>query len=292
MKRILFLFAASLLFLACSHDDNGPNEPRTLKIKKFTSIDFKLDAPGTPTGESIEYSFDENGIFIHKKTVENYLDVLYTYFEYYTYNQLGQLTKIYKTYVDYSVDETREYSYDSENRLTHIKRIVVDNPPITLSEMTYQKPNEVRIEHNSGSIDIFVYHNNILSNIGRVFDFGGSEETLSYDANNNIIEIALTDNVGIKNTNRNYSYDDKINPLYPYFNENPYNFFGENNFQVHYCHLFFSPNNSTSEIVTSWHPDNAYTITKTFQYNQEGYPISAVVKKNDVLFKEFTYEYY
>ena len=75
MKRILFLFTASLLFLACSNDDyNGSENPQELKIKKYTSISF--DANGTPNGEMVEYFFDENG----KKTKDHIIDAFYDYF--------------------------------------------------------------------------------------------------------------------------------------------------------------------------------------------------------------------
>jgi hypothetical protein len=39
-------------------------------------------------------------------------------------------------------------------------------------------------------------------------------------------------------------------------------------------------------------PDSNYVKTKTTIYNSEGYPTSAEIKKNDVIIKELTYEYY
>lgn len=291
MMHKLFLFTASLLLLACSNDDNGTNDITELQIKKFTST--SVDANRNPTGSSTEYFFAGNGTFIQKKT--NNIPVGETKITDYAYNQLGQLTEAKTRFVELNGSRTLGYNYDSNNNLDKITDAFNGETPETYYQLTYE-PNKINVEHQSpGFYDQLNYTNNKLTSITRLFDLGGSStENLTYDAANNIIQNAITGFNGTADYNKNYTYeyDNKINPLYPYYNEYPLNLLSENFFSLDYSKLFFSPNNFTKEVYTDSESQNNYTITKSYQYNEDGYPVSAEVMRDGVLTILATYEYY
>lgn len=294
MKTKLFLFTASLLLLACSNDDDGGTEaPQELKIKTFTTIG--VDANGTPTGDNTEYSFNENGTLSQKKTDEAASD--YTRVINYTYNQLGQLTESNMTFIGVNTNRRLGYNYDSVNKLDYITESYDGAIPEIYFDLTHE-PNKISVEHRSpGFYDYLNYSNNILTSIDRLVDLGGySTENLTYGVAHNLKERAINGSDGFNNdftTNHTYEYDDKINPLYPSFNENPLNLLGQYWFNLDYWKPFLSANNFTNEVYTNTQlPQDNYTLLRTFQYNEAGYPISAVVKKDGVLIEEFAYEYY
>lgn len=292
MKRILFLFTASLWLLACSNDDvnNGPDGPQELQIKKF--VNTGVDANGTPTGASTEYFFDENGTFTQKKIVDTYWNE--TEITNYTYNQVGQFTEIQTTSLPSNLYLSRKFYYDSQNRLDSITNAYNEEPHRRFFHLTYgQNKIEITDQHFFNGLRVFNYNNLILSSIDIFYEGHPiSEQIITYDSANNITERSFTGSDWGLPKNHTYLYDDKINPLYPYFNERPSNLLGEHRFDLNHCKLFFSPNNCTSEVVESSEPELTGTFTKTFQYNNNDYPISAIVKRDGVLIEEWTYEYY
>lgn len=295
MKKLL-LFTASLFFLACSSDDNnGPDGPQELQIKKFTSI--SKDANGNPTGDSTEYFFDENGTFTQKKIVVfTFNDTQITN---YTYNELGQLTEAKTTYPGFNGLKVLGYNYDANNILDNITDSYDGSNPDIYYQLT-RESNKINVTHRpAGFYTTLNYNNNMLTSTDQLGDGGGhSTENLVYDSTNNITRRSKISNGGIYGDpdyyfNYTYQYDTKINPLYPYFSEQPLNLLGENFFNLDYRTLFFSSNNFTSEVYTNTlYPEENYTLSRTFQYNEAGYPISALVKKDDVLIEELTYDYY
>ncbi len=223
MKHILFLFTASLLLLACSNDGNVLDGPQELQIKKFTSI--IVDANGTPTGDSTEYFFNEDGTLSQKKTDEATSD--YTRVIKYAYNQLGQLTESNMTFIGVNTNRRLGYNYDSANKLDYITESYDGATPDIYFELT-QEPNKILIEHASpGFYTTLHYNNNTLTSIYAEFDLGGhSTENIIYDASNNIMEkpkVTVSPIFGDPDTyvENSYRYDDKINPLYPSLNKNP-----------------------------------------------------------------------
>jgi hypothetical protein len=297
MKRILFLFTATLILLACSNDDNSqPEEQNTeLKIKKFTSLG--VDANGTPNGNSLEYFFNEDGTLSQKN--EDEANSNYTRIINYYYNPLGQLTKSIMTFSGVNTNRTLAYFYDSSDKLDYITESVDGADPNLYFELTHQ-PNKITIEYASpGFYTTLNFNNSTITSIDNLFDLGGhSTEDLVYDATNNILERPKVTVSGIPGepdtfVENSYQYDDKINPLYASYNNYPLNLLGQYWFNLDYWKPFFSPNNFTSEVYTNTlRPEDNYTLLRTFQYNEDGYPTGAVVKKDGALVKELTYEYY
>ncbi len=292
MKRILILFTASLLFLSCSNDDNNnPEASQELIIKKLTSI--RIDANGTPNGNSTVFLFNEDGTLSQKK--EDETNSNYTRITNYTYNQLGQLTESYMTFEGVNTSRILTYFYDSTDKLDYITESLDGVDPDIYYQLRYE-PNKITvIPQLSGFRDYLNYSNNILTSIDRVTDLGGSSTEVISNRGSNITKRETNGTTGPNNdfsTNQSYQYDDKTNPLYPSFSENPLNLLGENRFNLDQIKLFFSNNNITSEVSTSTLTEHNYTFTKTYQYNEAGYPTSAIVKKDGVLFEELTYEYY
>lgn len=296
MKTKLFLIAVSLLFLACSNDDdNSTPQPQELKIKKFIAI--RTDSNGNPSGDKTEYLFNENGILVQKKidaAISDYTEIIN-----YSYNQLGQLTESNRTFVGVNYNRKLGYFYDTANNLDYITESFEGQTPEIYFDLTHD-PNKTSIEYQSpGFYDYLNYSDNTLMSIDKLYDLGGnSTENLVYDSSSNILKrpkVMFSGIFGDPETyvENDYTYDNKINPLYHSYNTEPLNLLGQYWFNLDYWKPFLSPNNFITETYTNTQdPQGNYTLSRTFQYNENGYPISAIVKKDGVLFEELTYEYY
>ncbi len=288
MKRIFFLFTASLLFLACSKDDNnGSENPQELKIKKYTSISF--DANGTPNGEMIEYFFDENG----KKTKDHIIDAFYDYFWEYAYNDLGQITRKAHNHLNYPVDFVENYYYDQNSRPWVVFRDW-DADGIDMDSISFSyQPQQTNVQwFTPGQQRTEFYYNNadVLISKKHFWDLGVVEdEIITYDNDFNIINVDITSNFNGE-LNHDYEYDGKINPFYEEFHNFPFNTYYYGYLFDH--SLFISPSNATKITRVGTNSSENYVLEITFQYNDSDYPISSETEKNGVLISQATYEYY
>ena len=288
MKRILFLFTVSLLFLACSNDDNnGSENPQELKIKKYTSISF--DANGTPNGEMIEYFFDENG----KKTKDHIIDAFYDYFWEYAYNDLGQITRKAHNHLNYPVDFVENYYYDQNSRPWVVFRDW-DADGIDMDSISFSyQPQQTNVQwFTPGQQRTEFYYNNadVLISKKHFWDLGVVEdEIITYDNDFNIINVDITSNFNGE-LNHDYEYDGKINPFYEEFHNYPFNTYYYGYLFDH--SLFISPSNATKITRVGTNSSENYVLEITFQYNDSDYPISSETEKNGVLISQATYEYY
>lgn len=291
MKNLIFLFIATLLFLSCSsNDENSPPEEQNteLKIKKFTGISF--DANGNPDGHLIEYYFDENG----KKTKDHIIDVFGDYDWNYTYNNLGQVMNKSRTYLNYPTDIVEEYVYSTENRLSYLF-LDQDNNGVAEDSLRFTyETNQINAQWYSPGNDKKEFYYDaagFLNATKYIGDLGVvTEELITYDSASNIVQINFT--TGSTQHNYTYEYDGGINPLYKEFHDYYFNIVWRDGGLLSKYSLFFSPNNITKITFSSTEPSENYTITKNTIYNADGYPLSAEVRKNDVLIEELTYEYY
>ncbi|SRX75509.1 hypothetical protein [Aequorivita antarctica] len=288
MKRIFFLFTASLFFLACSNDDNGSGALQELKIKKYTSISF--DANGNQDGHLIEYYFDENG----KKTKDHIIDIFGDYEWNSSYNTLGQVAKKSRKYLNYPVDIVEKYIYNEENKLSYLFMDQDSNGVYEDSlRFTHQTNQIIAQWYSPGDVKKEFYYDAAgnLNAINYIGDLGVvSEELITYDSASNIMQINFTS--GSTQHDYKYEYDENTNPFYKEFHDYYFNTVWRDGGLLSKYSLFFSPNNITKIIFTSSEPSENYIITKNTIYNNDGYPISAVVKKDDVLIEELIYEYY
>lgn len=288
MKRILFLFTASLLFLACSNDDNNSSEnPQELKIKKYTRISF--DANGTPNGEMIEYFFDENG----KKTKDHIIDAFYDYFWEYTYNDLGQVTRKAHNHLNYPVDFVENYYYGENNKPWVVFRDWdADGVDMDSISFSYQ-PQQINVQwFTPGQQRTEFYYNNadVLISKKHFWDLGVVEdEIITYDNDFNIMNVNITSNFNGE-LNHDYEFDGKINPFYEEFHNYPFNTYYYGYLFDH--SLFISPSNATKIIRVGTNSSENYVLEITFQYNDSDYPITSETKKDGVLISQATYEYY
>lgn len=288
MKRILFIFTVSLLFLACSKDDNnGSENPQELKIKKYTSIFF--DANGTPNGEMIEYFFDENG----KKTKDHIIDAFYDYSWEYTYNEVGQVTRKAHNHLNYPVDFVENYYYDQNDKPWVIFRDWdADGVDVDSISFTYQ-PQQINVQwFTPGQQRTEFYYNNadVLISKKHFWDLGVVEdEIITYDNDFNIINVDITSNFNGE-LNHDYEYDGKINPFYEEFHNYPFNTYYYGYLFDH--SLFISPSNATKITRVGTNSSENYVLEITFQYNDSDYPISSETEKDGVLISQATYEYY
>jgi len=288
MKRILFLFTASLLFLACSNDDNnGSENPQELKIKKYTSISF--DANGTPNGEMIEYFFDENG----KKTKDHIIDAFYDYSWEYTYNEVGQVTRKAHNHLNYPIDFVENYYY-GENNKPWVAFRDWDNDGVDMDSISFSyEPQQINVQWFTPGQERteFTYNNTeVLTSKKHFWDLGVVEdEIITYDNDFNIINVDITSNFNGE-LNHDYEYDGKINPFYEEFHNYPFNTYYYGYLFDH--SLFISPSNATKITRVGTNSSENYVLEITFQYNDSDYPISSETEKDGVLISQATYEYY
>lgn len=288
MKRILFLFTASSLFLACSNDDDGGSEAaQELKIKKYTSISF--DANGSLNGEMIEYLFDENG----KKTKGHIIDVFGNYEWDYTYNTLGQVTKKSRNHLNYPIDIVEKYIYN-ENKLSYLFMDQDNNGVYEDSlRFTHQTNQIIAQWHSPGDVRKEFYYDTFgnLNATKYIGDLGiVSDELTNYNNTLNILQINYISGTTLHDYA--YEYDGKTNPFYKEFQDHFFNIVWRDGGLLSTYSLFFSPNNITKITFTSTEPSENYTIETSYQYNNSNYPISSQTLLNGVLLTESTYEYY
>ena len=121
-------------------------------------------------------------------------------------------------------------------------------------------------------------------------DTGNSTQTIEYTADK-ITKITTVFSDG-RTEAYTLEYDDGINPLYEYVQNNYFNATIGDHQSYFSRYNYFSKNNFTRISYSSSTSVSDYIVTKTTKYNESGYPTSAVIKKNDVLIEELTYEYY
>ena len=117
MIRILFLFTASLLLLACSDDDNDPQseEQTDFKIKKLSKTFYLEDG----TSYRLDYLYDLSGKIT--KWIQDYADVNALFHDDYLYNELGQILESKTTnIIENYVVRTISYEYDTSNRISSV----------------------------------------------------------------------------------------------------------------------------------------------------------------------------
>ncbi len=280
IKKIILLPIFLILLTNCSSDDNSnnsidENEETELKIHKFKWTTYFEGIPEY----SQEYNFDLN---------EN-------------------LTKITSDF-GYS-----EYNYDTQGNLTQIDFFSNSNGIYGSYLFEYNTSNKLikfinNVATGNDLTTIFTYNGNEITLLEEETE---KEGKMIFDSDNKLIENSWTSSPNTifkedivyngdlvlevrKHSNSNYQYsatfeyDDKINPLYNKFSLHPLDYFTQELYDIEYdgYDIYFSPNNVIKEIK-----NNVIEI-KLFEYNEDGYPVSASIMKNDVLREEQTFEYY
>ncbi|MCG2418575.1 hypothetical protein K8089_06035 [Aequorivita sp. F47161] len=282
MKRILLLFAASLLTFACSSNDDVPAEPQELKIKKF-SQDFYFNQ--STDNYTLERLFDESGQTVSESTIHPQM----TFNWLYSYNSSGLISEK-SLFYDVNAHQRQDiFAYDVNNE---IDGITFENGlGDVLSIRDYTIEND-KITYEQASIYGEIYYNaegKIVKNFVNT-DTGTSTQIIEYTGDN-ISQINETQSNGFEGT-YTFEYDDGVNPLYDCVENNYTNATIGDHISLFKRHNYFSKNNYTQITFISSIPDSNYVKTKTTIYNADGYPTNAVVEKNGVLIEELTYDYY
>lgn len=293
MKTKLFLFAASLLLLACSKNDENPQseEQTDFKIKKLSKTFYLEDG----TSYRLDYLFDLSGK--RTKWIQDYADVNSLFHDDYLYNDLGQILEAKTTnIIENYVARTISYEYDSSNKISTVTYTSADGFSNT-SHLTYEN-NTVFVDDDFGGHKSLIFNEEgkLIETFSRSSEplNGTVTETINY-IGNLISSIHYEYSLGAGFTEDYvYEYDNKTNPLFENFNNNVNNYIYSFTGSMESFKTDFSANNFTKVKFTSTLPDPNlnYTDVFTTQYNQQGFPISAEVKRNGVLFEKLTYEYY
>lgn len=289
MKTKLFLFAASLLFLACSNDDKPKPEEQqnTFKIKKISGTFF--------TGNQYATFYDETGKKTKSISTDNSGNPVLQ--DDYLYSDTGQIKEFKVTSLPNNVVLiTNIYEYNSDDKISKINTISEDGS-IETSHFNYDD-NLISINYESGGNKKYIFNEDgkliqtiyftgqpLNNTITETINYNGELITsLHYEQsyNSDYIEDFI------------FEYDDKINPLYEnftaYINNYIYNY---NKYDLRRYREEFSANVSTTTTFNTTIPGAfSYTDGFTITYNDEGLPMSTVVTKNNNFYKEVTYEYY
>ena len=284
MKRILFLFTASLLLLACSNDDENlsPAEPVEYNIKTFSR---NLHFENNSEIYELVRLFDESGETIRESDFYSDLTLYWDY----SYNPSGKISSKDNRNGDDIQRRTDVFSYDSNDEIESIAFMDAEGGEMSVRNYTHE--NDKIIFHQE-SIYGEIYYNSeglIIKNYGSG-DTGNWTQTIEYAADN-ITRITTVQSDG-RTEIYSFEYDDGINPLYDYVQNNYFNATIGDHRNLFSRHNYFSKNNFTRISYNSSIPDNNYIETKTTVYNEDGYPISAIIKRNEVLREELSYEYY
>lgn len=283
MKTRLFLFAASLLLFACSNNDNGPEGPQELKIKKFTQ-NFYFDQ--STDNYTLERLFDETGQTV-RENVTNHPDL--SFYWLYTYNNLGIISEKNHYYGDDTPNGQDIFAYDSNNSIDALTFKNGLGDVISIRDYTTE-PDRITFQHSAIYGEIYYDADGRIITNYLSTDTGNSTQTIEYSGDN-IALINLNRSNGFVET-YTFEYDEGKNPLYDYVQNNYLNATIGDHLGLFNRHDYFSKNNYTRVIYNSSTPDSSYVKTKSTIYNADGFPTSAVVTKNDVLIEELTYEYY
>lgn len=283
MKHILFLFTANLLFLACSNEDDNSTEPQTdFKIKSFNR---QFHFENSSEDYELERLFDENGQSIREN--ETYQDLMLYWL--YSYNDLGIINEKHNFYGDGSARRSDIFAYDSNNKIDSITYKSADGE--IMSVVNYTHEND-KVTFQQSSIYGEIYYDaegRIIKNYTSG-DTGTSTQTIEYSGDN-ITMINLNQSNGYVET-YTFEYDEGLNPLYTYYKNNYFNATIGDHSSFFKRPNYFSKNNFIRITYNSSTPNSNYIKTKATIYNADGYPTSAVIKKDDVLIEELTYEYY
>lgn len=299
MKRILFLFTASLLLLACSKDSENPQdteeitEPTEYKIKKFSITEYY----GNGDIYIHDILYDESGKISNR--INHFEDFTISLNDTYSYNSRDQITTIQQSYEQENMmRRTLKYVYtEISHQLFEIQNIDPDGQnsnTIKFAQMgdtVYTQDNlDFRSEYIWDANKRLVKSHSSGGDIG----YFSIQETINYSGN--LINSLHYLNVVYPGGEylHTYEYDNHENPLFDDFSLHTkdyiYGFLGGP--MTKFSHHFSANNYTRMEYANVNDPSENYIQTKTTQYNEDGYPISAVVKRNDVVIEELAYEYY
>lgn len=283
MKRILFLFTASLLLLACSNYDDQPKqeeqqeeEPTDLKLKKFSYVDA--------TNYKREMLFDEDGQPTHENEKEPEWDLISWL---YSYNSQGLISEKQYHY-GAKLLRTDTFGYDSENK---IESISYKSGDITSTYYDTHLDNTISIKMGNTFTTYYYNTEGVIHKIETSSDFSSPTTTIDY-LDRNITKVTTTQSFPDFTETYLYEYDDSFNPLYEYVQNNYFNATIGDHSDLLSRPNYFSKNNFAKITYTSSEPDSDYIKTKVTEYDENGYPTRAIITKDDVFDQELSYEYY
>jgi hypothetical protein len=191
MKKLLYLFSASLLVLtSCSSDDNASSEPTATILLKKTSY--------VTSGESYTVDFTYSGNKI-VSNVDNYGDKT-------TFTYTGELiTKIVDTDNKGVVDQATEFTYTNGKLTSEIsletgddykyKTKYVHNADGTISFEEFRVSVATGKEEEYGYVGKYTFKNGNLVKKEKSYYGTNSFTTYEYDANNHPFKNVLNFNL-------------------------------------------------------------------------------------------------
>jgi hypothetical protein len=289
MKRILILFTASLLFLACSNDNDTVQQAQDieLKIKKFTITAVHTD------NWRLEYSFDEDAKPIRYFSTLDGIDGVKMDV---SYNDSGHLTGVVGVQIIEGQTQPwqhTEYVYNTSNEIEQINRFDEYGSDYgSLAANHFQDSIQVQrrfgLDGDSDYTLIFGANNLLIQENIEPNAWNPNPTVTKYTySDENLINI-LKESDGNTMLDTNFEHDDKINPLHPVLTRDYKSFILDN------IGLYLAFNRTYSyskNNITSYNEFGNLRII-TYQYNDLGYPVSAEVTSDGELFELFNYEYY
>lgn len=290
-SRIL-LVSILFLVLSCNSDDNSPNE------NDPTNPELKYLASYTNVGENATDTlvYSENRLILRKEYVGDFLDYNHNYI-YNTNNQLAKISVVHSTST-HPLEETAYSYYEDGNLKTRhyvgYNRDYTENFTYRDNLIFINKGNNdaIRMTLNSegliASADVFYDDVNEFVNFIK----------LEYDGNTNLTKATETYRDGSYRTFQ-YTFDDKINPLFVFDYKLP-NGLTIKQLEAVYSYPSFggyTPGDDDNMIVY-FNKNNFVSVESengigefSFEYNAENYPTKITLPyRNSDDFYTLTYQ--
>jgi len=293
MKKYYSLFLILIFACSCTNESvvvPEQNQELILKRVNFPLVDAENDCPGRfaefdSHGKIIEVYYECDG---NLNTIRSY-----------TYNE-NSFIKYFTGFYD--------FEYDENDNL--IKRSGGNDTGGGYHDFTYTDNSMhlqgyYRGEQNS-YYTVYTFEDSSFTKMLGVetFDTSGANEevisriTYQYSANNPIeilFEQKGPDDVAIElKRSITITYDDKINPYKQGLPENAY--LASETFMAYtvqfYNIMYSADNNHISIIENNFETNIIYTITNVYDYNDDMYPVQAVLSYNGEPFRKEIFEYY
>lgn len=272
-----------------NNTDDGQGQTGDLIISRFTFITYADGNPPQPDRNS--YYFDEEGRVTREEFGPLSDPTPFTYE--YRYDANGRLVTMDYFSGDGTFLGDIQYEFDAEGRVS--RRINnASNSEAIVTTYSYKGNDVIALDERSGDLGVFTFDaEGRLTKMAKQLNIGSSDPfgvDFNYDEIGNVRRIDHWDNDGVI-LRHILDYDQMENPLHDFHKEylRPYLYltrpdqYDHENFQE-----FFTPNNYTSYSNAGAGTGSDIKIT---QYDEAGYPTSAIIERNGELWQEITYEY-
>jgi YD repeat-containing protein len=242
LKTILAIIILSLFTISCSKEEIQTPNTAVYLISKISYT----------ANQNTKFFYDENNKLINEESLYSDGSVIKTTFD---YNSKGKIVQTLSKPIagkNTSIEKLT-YTYDAQDRL--IEKKLFTTTTSFPDEFTYDSKGIYSYSPNNVEVK-YVYANSNFAYTREIYE---SNPPANYLTSKRYRNISIADPNGILDWTSTYEYDDKKNPL--------------SNLPDEYVFLQKTKNNQTKRTTPEFSPS---VETKTYEYNQEGYPTKSI----------------